>query len=171
MADLELLDDENLSNKNLIIIANATEESIYFLEEMMNRQTTIILLNRIDDIHTHSIFHSLCIKLNIIVISLEENKNNNPWYKLTKKSYNVITRTIKENKFEKIITLQDNNIQNKTIFDLVYSFKLPNHYTYNHNNNNKITKRCNLLYDIMKLYKITDDSYKYIDGLKKYLFD
>jgi hypothetical protein len=94
---------------------------------------------------------------------------NNPWYKLTKSSYNVITRIIKQNKFKKIITLQDNNIQNKTIFNLVYSFKLPNHYTYN--KNNTITKRCNLLYDIMKLYKITDTSYKYIDGLKKYLFD
>uniref|UniRef100_A0A6C0E0C5 Uncharacterized protein n=1 Tax=viral metagenome TaxID=1070528 RepID=A0A6C0E0C5_9ZZZZ len=156
-----------LSNQNLIIIAHATEESKYFLELLAKRTATIILLTKIDNPNIHTIFHELCIKLNVVVLALDENNTNDEKYVLKQRSKEIINSVIKNNKFEKILTLEDEDIQNKRLFEFVYSMKLDNHYTYGKKKDNT---RCSLFEKIMNLYKIEDNKYVEIDGLRKYLF-
>jgi len=161
-----------LSNQYLIIIAHATEESKYFLEQLMNRAATIILLTKIDNPNIHTIFHELCIKLNISVIALDEENNYNNNYVLSNRTKEIISNIIKKNKFEKILTLENEDIQNKKLFDFVYKMKLNNHYTYGLNKNkNKNNKKYSLFDKIMNLYQTKTDKYEEIDGLRKYLFN
>lgn len=117
----------DLSNKNLIIIANVTEETIYFYNSL-DHLTTVILVSKSSCDKAYKEFVHLVCDKNCTLIKLDEPENAN---KLSEKSIFLITTIISDNNFEKIMTLKKtDNMINSQIYELVHNILPKKHYTY-----------------------------------------
>lgn len=129
-----------LSNKNLIITAHVGEEVAYFYEEL-GPTTTVVMLTKPDCYPEQKIFLDLMNDLGTTAISLGEEVDFDPEYRLSKKSQNVIGDLLKNYSYKKIIIHPaypyENDPQNREIYEFMKQLLtvLPRHadkmYTYN----------------------------------------
>ncbi|VBB18857.1 hypothetical protein YASMINEVIRUS_1389 [Yasminevirus sp. GU-2018] len=165
MASLQELDETlpahfTLSNRNLIVIARAREESVFFYDSI-DRNTTIVLLAEPNCYPIKRIFLEFMTDIGATVIDLREKESFDSNYKMTKRSQQILAKLITENSYDKIIThpkySRNNDPQNREIFDfvslMVRALGTNNHYTYNKigvNGNPKLP--CKVKMGIFELY-------------------
>lgn len=112
-----------MSNKTLIITANVGEETIYFYREL-GALTTIIVLTRPECYEVQRIFLDIMNDMGTTVISLYEDQDFDPNYRLSKRSQNIIGNIISNNSFKKIIihpkpASNSKDVQNRELYNFV----------------------------------------------------
>lgn len=170
MASLKELEDTlpdyyTLSNNKLIIIARVREESVYFFD-VIDRNTTIILLAEPECYRLKHIFLEFVTGIGASVIDLREKETFDASYTISKRSKEIIQSIIMDNNYSQIIThpayKREDDSQNREIFDyvkhLVNVKGTNNHYTYVRNTNTNNTKP-----------KLSNDTYR--DKFKNNLFN
>jgi hypothetical protein len=153
-----LPDAYRLSNKNLIIISNVQEET-YFFYDILDRNTTIILLNKSNSRTNKRRFIELCIDIGVTIIDLEEcpSKNNN--FELSNKTKNIITHLLTTEKFKNIyitpkFKLNPTNhktIQNRKLHDFI-SY-IAKKYNINNFKSHHTNKKCGIRSKILTSYR------------------
>lgn len=120
----------DLSNKNLIIIAKVTDETIYFYN-YLDYMTTVILVTNPSCSDAEKAFVYLMCDKNCTLIKLNEPETTS---NLSAESILVITTILKDCNFERIMTLNEtdgfNNPLNKQIYGIVHDFLPKKHFTY-----------------------------------------
>lgn len=111
-----------MSNKNLIITAHVGEETAYFYHEL-GPLTTIIVLTRPDCYPEQKVFLDLMNDLGSTAITLEEDIDFDPEYRLGERAQNIIGNLIQNNSFKRIIIHprypRENDPQNREIHEFV----------------------------------------------------
>lgn len=107
-----------LSNMNLIITAHVGEEVAYFYDQL-GPHTTIVMLTRPDCYPEQKVFLDLMNDLGTTAISLAEEVDFDPNYRLSKRSQNVIGNLLKNYSFKKVIMhpkyAYENDSQNREL--------------------------------------------------------
>jgi hypothetical protein len=111
-----------MSNKNLIITAHVGEETAYFYDQL-GPLTTVIMLTKPDCYPKQKIFLDLINDLGSTAISLEEDENFDPGYRLSQRSQNIIGNLIQNYSFKNIIIhprySRDSDSQNRELHEFV----------------------------------------------------
>jgi hypothetical protein len=143
MASLDELNETipayfTLSNQKLILIAHVRDEIVYFYDQLGPR-TTIVLLAEPACYALKKIFLEYLNDIGTTIIDLREQETFDPTYTITQRSFQIIQKLLRENKYEMIIThpmySKNSDPQNRALYDIVHQFttrfRTNNHFTYN----------------------------------------
>lgn len=120
---------------NLILIAHAKDETIFFYD-YITHNSLVVLLTKPSVRHDNEVLNDVIIKKGASLAYLDEIESFETDYELENRSKSKLSSIMATYDFERIIThgavSKKSDPQNRALFDYTKSLKLKNHYVLNY---------------------------------------